>query len=76
MLDCLSFPRLIVCTTFYPQKRTNQIELSDVTFARALPLSGDKITLKVHLDVALKVFAVEVCQSFFLRKSVVAFAVC
>ena len=61
---------------FYPQKSTNQIELSDVTFARALPLSGDKVSLKVHLDVALKVFVVEVSRIFFLRRSVVAFAVC
>ena len=49
---------------FCPQKSTKQIELSDVTFARALPLSGDKITLKVHLDVALKVFVVEVSHFF------------
>ena len=55
---------------FCPQKSTKQIELSDVTFARALPLSGDKITLKVHLDVALKVFVVEVSHLFFLRRSV------
>ena len=53
--------KIFKCFSF--QHKTKSIELSDITFARALSLSSDKISLKVHLDVALRVFMVEVSQT-------------
>ena len=36
------------------------IELSDVSFVRALPLTADKISLHVHLEMVTELFLVEV----------------
>ena len=42
------------------QEKVKAVELTDLTFARALPLSADKIEIKVHLDVASSIFSIEV----------------